>query len=98
MSKRKMCGWFDDQGNYQSNHYFCAKWKTDCPRNTNSRCEIVPRKAKPKYKRVKAWGWQYPVVAGGGYGADTDKDNGVEYKQFPCTILIEAKWLKGRKA
>lgn len=94
MSKKKMCPYWDisPRGkNYDVDKCRCGK----CPKNTNAICEIIPK--KPKMVRVKAW-------------ADVSKE-GILFGAFPerfifpseksgyrpCTVLIEAKWLKERK-
>jgi len=66
--------------------------RTKCPKNTNSRCQIVPK--KPKMVKVKAFFIQ-------------DKNTGIEAWEMgassecplgssPCYILIAEKHLKGR--
>lgn len=102
MSKRKMCKYVDkDRGcNATKDTYLksgnCPMyWRTtvNCEMlKKYSRCEIVPRKAKPKYKRVKAWAL---ITGMGSVWALSIK--GDKFRTIPCTILIEAKWLKGRK-
>ncbi len=64
-----------------------------CPKNTNSKCEIV----EPKMVKIKAWAgfWGIPgSIAGGIYANTLNHGNA---KKFPCTILIDKKYLKGRK-
>ena len=64
-----------------------------CPRNTNSRCEIVPK----KLKMVRVLGTM-ALWANGTLVVYTNKKVDKEAFGAPCTILIEAKYLKGRKA
>lgn len=83
---KKMCKW--DRKCVYADEYGFVRFHV-CPKNTNSKCEIIS--PKPKYKRIKAWArWRID----GEMFAVTDK---YEDNTIPCTILIEAKYLKGRK-
>jgi len=67
-----------------------------CPRNTNSRCQIIP--SREKMVRVKAWGFYYVDMEGKKRVFANEVEKGVmQVKKFPCTILISAKYLKGGK-
>ena len=74
---------------YWSNRY--------CPKNTDWYCNIVKPKRKPKYKKIKAVaainreGEVYSIR----HEIDSDKWDKRVWK--PCTILINAKYLKGEK-
>ena len=48
------------------------------------------KKRKPKYVKVKGWAW---VTASGEILARSNKHS----LTFPCTTLIESKYLKGDK-
>ena len=69
--------------------------KTGCPKNTTGDCDIKP----PRYKRIKAWAWwnhwDNVYVANSGCNKPNYKRDRVV--AIPCTILIEAKYLKGDK-
>jgi hypothetical protein len=70
-----------------------AKNRTLCPNNTNAKCEIVTKR-KPKYKRVKAWGYRgedFNEIPG--FHCVPEQYDGT----FPCYIVAEAKYLKGEK-
>jgi hypothetical protein len=66
-----------------------------CPKNTNSRCEVV--KPKEKWVKVKAWAeidtvmkirGDYPIIV-------ADNINGARsYRNTPCYILVRKKDLK----
>ncbi len=65
---------------------------TTCPKNTNYRCQIVS-KPKPKYKTIKGWA---SIRYGKVWCAGVRKWSSTK-KLYPCTITIEAKYLKGAK-
>ena len=44
MANKKMCKWFDECDGYYN-----------CPKNTNSNCEIIPPRRKRKVVKVKGW-------------------------------------------
>lgn len=68
----------------------------ECPKNANELCEI-PTKRKPKYKKIKAWcritnnGEVIEIYYANGFSKEDSKG------LFPCTIMINAKYLKGDK-
>ena len=65
--------------------------KGGCPRNTNSKCEIIPKR-KSKVRRVKAWA---EVIIGQGTNRWIKADNMVSGgNKVSCTILIDEKYLK----
>jgi len=71
-----------------------------CPKNTNSKCEIIP----PKPKRVKIKAWVGPRSL---KDFMTDDRMGIMFSNWhnkshclddiPCTILINRKYLKEDK-
>ena len=69
----------------------------DCPKNTNERCEIIPRR-KSEYVRVRAWARMDEES-----GCDIIYATNVLPKHFsgayntPCTITFLRKHLKGGK-
>ena len=48
MAKKKMCRHYDDDTEIVRMMCHCGDISRKCPRNTNSKCEIVPK--KPNYK------------------------------------------------
>ena len=75
--------------------------KGGCPRNTNSKCEIIPKR-KSKVRRVKAWAVITTVAPADGTSefkrvarASPEKD--IHYVTVPCTILVDEKYLKETK-
>jgi len=94
MSKRMCKSWVkttDKSDQYKTNGGYCVRYATTgkltCPKNTNSRCEIVPK--KPKMVKVKAWANRYRTSI----IVSTRKD---DLFNIPCTILIAEKHLKHR--
>ena len=72
------------------------KWpKTggDCPKNVNPEtCEIIIPKRKSKVRRVEAWAHYIGDIPGNGIAVFQFKST--VCKCWPCTILIDEKWLK----
>jgi len=60
----------------------------------DSRCTLIP-KAKPKLRRVKAWAW-IRERDGKVWDACVVKWSKSQ-NLVPCTILIDAKYLKGKE-
>jgi len=66
-----------------------------CPANTNSKCEIIPKKPKAKYKTIKGW-------AGSITNCDGEKgwafiEQGIGVMAYPAELRIKVKYLKGGK-
>lgn len=59
-----------------------------CPKNTNDRCEIIPK--KPRMVRVKAWF----IIDNGGIEVYQGKWDKNTLGTKPCTILIDKKYLR----
>ena len=57
--------------------------KGGCPRNTNSKCEIIP-KHKSKVRRVKAWAHYIGDIPGNGIAVFQFKST--VCKCWPCII------------
>ena len=96
----KMCKWHKKSGltecDFQDTK--SANPFGNCPKNTNSRCQIITR--REKMVKVKAW----CVVRDSNTGEiDGCFESGnIPPKHFssayvPCTILIAAKYLRGGK-
>ena len=60
------------------------------PKDKNDCTMYVRKETKPKMKRIKEWGH---INALQGIWADTWNTRG----EFPCTILIDTKYLKEKK-
>ena len=93
----KMCRWHKKSGltecDFQDTK--SANPFGNCPRNTNSRCQIIPR--REKMVRVKAWAFVF-MGKTGRVQIDAYSDRNISHKGLrPCTILIAAKYLKGGK-
>lgn len=69
-----------------------AAIKKFCPPNTAAGCKIIS-KPKPKLRRVKAWA----AVADGKMYSWTLSDSMHPDVYKPCTILIDEKYLRGKK-
>ena len=68
-----------------------------CPSNTNSKCEIIPR--KPKMARIKAWVLKNNITEK--YGCismtiTTGKSRPNDWF-IPCVVSVDRKYLKGAK-
>jgi hypothetical protein len=68
-----------------------------CPANTNSKCEIIPKKPKAKYKRVKAFCYKSTVSKGYIAWEKPTQSPAQDKGWLPCTILIEARYLKDKR-
>lgn len=90
MSKKNMCRCFDNNQTVYINRQECMKiYKISCPKNTNAKCEIIPK--KPKTKTFKAWArWS---IDGEMFAVTGKHDDNT----IPCTITIDEKWLKEGK-
>lgn len=94
---KKMCPKWDEECGGENR----TRGRKGCPRNANSRCEIV--KPKAKMVRVKAWadvskeGIHKGILFGAfPYDKMTSNDP-IEDGYTPCFILIDEKWLKEKK-
>ena len=94
---KKMCGLYDKYVSLAENRRECLVICGEtCPSNTNSKCEIIPR--KPRIVTVAAWARMDEES-----GCDIIYATNVLPKHFagaydtPCTILIQRKYLKGAK-
>lgn len=63
-----------------------------CPANTNSNCEIIPK--KPRVVRVKAWAYrgENEGETPGWHCVPEEYEGSVPL--VPCTILISEKYLR----
>jgi hypothetical protein len=86
----KMCKYYDEL--CWASKRKCLTIK-ECPKNTNSRCEIIS-KTKPNMVKVKAWAWKSKGVYG---WCATELKGPKRLNCYPCYILIERKYLKGDK-
>lgn len=90
MSKKKMCPIF---GLTELCRTFRAK-NHRCPKHTNDKCELIPK--KPKTKTFKAW--VEGDIAGNNFTITTSKSEADRWpkKMSPCSITIATKYLKGK--
>jgi len=69
----------------------------ECPKNTNSNCEIITKKPKAKYKKVKAFCYKSTVSKGYIAWEKPTQSPAQDKGWLPCTILIEARYLKDKR-
>ena len=65
-----------------------------CPLNTDTDCNVLRTKKKPRYKRIKSLAFEFIDNDGKKKWTAFPRKVGL-VKHYPCTILIEAKYLKG---
>lgn len=85
---RKMCkNYLDGVGCGIKEEY----WAKYCPKNANSKCEIIPK--KPKTKTFKAW---IELESNGNMGQVRWHRENCYFSPVPCSITISPKYLKGK--
>ena len=99
--KTKMCEYYGTKQHPQSIvngkcNMVPGAW---CPKGTTSLCELLP--PKPRKKMVAFKAWTTKGLDGKPYGIShtNPKTSNMYYPEqwFPCTITIEAKYMKGEK-
>jgi hypothetical protein len=89
---KKMCKYYNEEYKIKLNKSPCRKINNHCPKNTNSRCEIV--KPKEKWVKIKAWGFYFLDRKGRNkLYANTIKTT-MPVKHIECYILVKKKDLK----
>lgn len=91
---RKMCDRFREPKT-KLQRMFCHEFMgIKCPSDTNSKCEIIPK--KPKTKTFKAWADVSKEGKLFGAFPDMFMFEGTKKSYKPCTITISTKYLKGK--
>lgn len=89
----EMCRYVSTCGAYLMRGKEAIKKRADvCPKNTNDKCEIIPK--KPKMVRVKAWAYrgENEGETPGWHCVPEEYEGSVPL--VPCTILISEKYLR----
>lgn len=91
----QMAKWHS-KGIRQTQCQVCHKWFWPHEWKPKLKCEIVTK--KPKYKTIKGWAnTNNGIIVAHNVPSWNKMDRVSGGKTIPCTILIEAKYLKGGK-